>query len=82
MSASRSARVMLLCINGKSRGAGGDAGLGASGLLFAVVVAILNHDGALAVFPFQGPLVGRERYPAAPPAGSPRCSGTSAGRPR
>src|ERR1035441_9986292 len=60
MRTSRSARVMLLCINGKSRGACGAPGLGAAGLLFAIVVAILNHNGALALCPFQSPLVGRE----------------------
>src|ERR1035438_3999897 len=60
MRASRSARVMLLCINGKSRGACATSVLWGVGLLFTVVITILNHNGALAVFPFQSPLVGGE----------------------
>src|ERR1039458_10496557 len=51
---------MLFCISGQSRDACGAAGLGATGLLFAIVVAILNHDGALAVVSLHGPLVGRK----------------------
>src|ERR1039458_588469 len=60
MRASTSGRVMLFCISGQSRDACGAAGLGATGLLFAIVVAILNHDGALAVVSLHGPLVGRK----------------------
>src|ERR1039457_4141314 len=48
---SKSARGMLLCINGQSRGAWTVRRLAAAvALLFIVVVAILNHDSALAVF--------------------------------
>src|ERR1035437_6052869 len=58
MSASRSARGMFLCISSQSRGAGAAPDWAAFFLLFVVVVAILNHDRALAVFSFKGPLVG------------------------
>src|ERR1035437_10402859 len=60
MRTSRSARVMLLYINGQSRGPGVALERAVFFLLFVIIVAILNYDRALAVFPFQSPLVGGE----------------------